>query len=664
MHRLFLPALALTLLVASHTSTQAQTVAQKRVLWKDVASISVPRSVNLGFSQNSYYFSLISSGEPLMAAGNIYWNDRLGRTSMQQQVAAIKAEKRDYRAKLLSERYLSMGRVWTADFESTEGSGNFKSVYRSRVRLSKAPKGFIESSITGNEQAWAAAAFKNTLLPMFNSLEVVGLSTPTNGGGSSSGGGAAQPSSGKLQNVSVRVVGSSVEVKGYDAVAKTWRTRSILVGGSRMATPVVEPNSGVVAWVGAFSVGYAVYDPVRKLWVDESMLGSGASGLRVSPSGVVAWIWPSSVGYAFYDASRRTWAGDSMLGSRAGGLQISAAGTVAWIWPSSVGMAAYDPALKAWTKESVLGSGAKDLRLNAGKTVAWIWPSAVGFAVHDPSRKRWVSSSSLGSGAKNIQVNALGGVSWVGTANRNFTAVYNSKSGSWSNGSSGIGSGSSNTGSGGGVAQPGTAKLQDVSAKIVGSWVEYKGYDPVAKKWISDSSSAALQVKFLKVDRASGVVAWATDAEAGYAVYDPAIKRWQKDWMLMRSVKQLEVGASGVVAFFSESEVGYAIYDADPKTRRWQEEWMLMRSVKQLALGSSGVLAFVSSSEAGYATYDPDPKIKRWVEGSRLLGSTANPTVSVAANGRVSWTYRWGSSFSSEGVTYRGGGRWPLPTRQ
>jgi hypothetical protein len=108
-----------------------------------------------------------------------------------------------------------MGRVWTADFESTEGSGNFKSVYKSRVRLSKALKGFVESSIAGDEQAWKAAAFKNTLLPMFNSLDVVGLSTPANGDGGNSGGGTAAPSSGKLRDVSAKVVAVGVQVKGF-----------------------------------------------------------------------------------------------------------------------------------------------------------------------------------------------------------------------------------------------------------------------------------------------------------------------------------------------------------------------------------------------------------------------------------------------------------------
>jgi hypothetical protein len=73
MHRFLPPMLALTLLVGGSELTQAQPVAQKRVLCPGVASISVPKSAFLGSSQGSYYFSLIqNAGESIMAAGNVY----------------------------------------------------------------------------------------------------------------------------------------------------------------------------------------------------------------------------------------------------------------------------------------------------------------------------------------------------------------------------------------------------------------------------------------------------------------------------------------------------------------------------------------------------------------------------------------------------------------
>jgi hypothetical protein len=121
----------------------------------------------------------------------------------------------------------------------------------------------------------------------------------------------------------------------------------------------------------------------------------------------------------------------------------------------------------------------------------------------------------------------------------------------------------------------------------------------------------------------------------------------------------------GVVAFINDTEAGYAVYDPDPKTKRWQEDWLTMsglQKLKQLEVGPSGVVAFVNNTEAGYAVYDSNVKIKRWVEGSNLVGpSVTNLSASVSANGKVSWTYRWGGSLWSESVSYSGGGRWHSP---
>ena len=341
MVRAFLPLSVLTLFVASSTFTHAQSGAQKRVLWPNIASISVPKSVMLGSYQDYYYLSPISSGESLMLAGNIYWNDRAGKTTIQQQVAAEKAYMKRSGAKLLSESYLSMGRVWTADFESIEQSGKTKFVYRSRVRISKAPKGFIESRITGQAQAWETPVFKNVFLPIFNSLEVVGLSTP--GGNNSSGGSGAtpNPSAAKLQNVSAKIVGRSVEYTGYDPVAKRWVSDSTAVS-AKVNLLKVDPASGVVAWVTDTQAGYAVYDPDPKVkrWQEDWETMSPAQKLKqleVGPTGVVAFVNNTQAGYAVYDSNgnaKRWVEGWYTVGAAIANLSVSvpANGGVNWTY--------------------------------------------------------------------------------------------------------------------------------------------------------------------------------------------------------------------------------------------------------------------------------------------------------------------------------------------
>jgi hypothetical protein len=114
-----------------------------------------------------------------------------------------------------------------------------------------------------------------------------------------------------------------------------------------------------------------------------------------------------------------------------------------------------------------------------------------------------------------------------------------------------------------------------------------------------------------------------------------------------------------VVAFFSDTEVGYAVYDPNSTVRKWDEDWMLMRQIHQMEIGPTGVVAFISNRESGYVVYDP--KTRDWAEASRLLGSATDATISVAATGKVSWTYRSGGFTWSESVTYAGNGKWNFP---
>jgi hypothetical protein len=147
----------------------------KRTLWPGVASVSVPTNVFMAPYQGAYAYSLSSAN--LMAGGSIEWIDRQGARNIRQQAAATKAymKSNGYSLRARSEKFLSRDRVWTADFESTEKSGTTKITYITRLRLTKARKGFVKSELFGQAPAWKAKAFTRNLIPVYNSLQVLGV---------------------------------------------------------------------------------------------------------------------------------------------------------------------------------------------------------------------------------------------------------------------------------------------------------------------------------------------------------------------------------------------------------------------------------------------------------------------------------------------------------
>ena len=136
MNRAFLPLSVLTLFVASSLPVEAQSGSKKQTLWSGIASATVPNSVSMTEYDGAYYFSPKSGAT--MAGASFEWIDRSGKKTIQSQAADTKTYMKANGYKLLAgtEKFLSSNRVWTADYETTEGGGH------KEVRLSYARQAF------------------------------------------------------------------------------------------------------------------------------------------------------------------------------------------------------------------------------------------------------------------------------------------------------------------------------------------------------------------------------------------------------------------------------------------------------------------------------------------------------------------------------------------